>query len=316
MTKYNAQMFGKVVVLMGGFSSEREISLESGETVLSALIDYGIDAYGIDVHLDLVEKLLALKPDRAFIAMHGMGGEDGSIQGLLQYLGIPYTGTGITGSAITIDKNFAKLIWQRIGVATPKFRLVTQIEDAINIMKEFGLPLCVKPTNNGSSIGVSKVTEPEQLSLAFTKASLIDNSVIIEPWIEGIEYTVGILGNAALPVIEIRPTREFFDFDAKYKDETTEYICPTDLSPEREQELQDLALRAFIGTACYGWGRVDLIVDNEGNAWFLEVNTIPGMALHSLVPKAASVLGLSFGELVIEILSMTLEAEESLQSAA
>lgn len=303
------EAFGKVVVLMGGRSAEREISLVSGQNILSTLQRSGIDAHGLDVGHDVIEKLIELAPDRAFIALHGPGGEDGTIQGVLEYLGIPYTGSGVAASALTMDKTYTKLIWERIGVPTPTFRTVYDIEAAIEAMNDFGLPLCVKPASDGSSVGVSKVSSPEQLLEAFQLASSEKQKVMIEPWIEGGEFTVGMLGNVALPVIEIVTPRSFYDFNAKYTEDSTELRCPSRLSREKEKELQDLSIRAFIGTGCRDWGRVDVVVDRHEDFWFLEINTIPGMTDHSLVPKAASSLGISFDELVLEILSYTHRAQ-------
>lgn len=314
MTNYSAEDFGKVVVLMGGFSAEREISLVSGKNVLEALIRSGVNAVGLDVQHDVVEKLKTMKPDRAFIALHGPGGEDGSIQGLLEYLQIPYTGTGVTGSAVTIDKPLTKLVWESTGIPTSTFRIVRDLEAAITVMEELGFPLCIKPTNDGSSVGVTKVVDPEQLPAAFNKAASFGSRVMIEPWIEGNEFTVGILGNNALPVIEIQTPHTFYDFDAKYNEDTTKYICPSLLSPERESELQELAFRAFQVVGCSGWGRVDLMEDHLGNFWFLEINTIPGMTDHSLVPKAAKVLGMSFDQVVMEVLAHSLLKEKKIQS--
>ncbi|MBA2653960.1 MAG: D-alanine--D-alanine ligase [Gammaproteobacteria bacterium] len=316
MTKYSREDFGKVVVLMGGESAEREISLVSGKNIYDALLRSGIDAHALDVEADVIEKLISLKPDRAFIALHGPGGEDGAIQGVLEYLGIPYTGSDLAASAVTMDKSLTKLIWESTNVPTLRFKLVRDLEAAISVMQEFGLPLCIKPTSDGSSVGVSKVTTPEQLPEAFNKAAVYDDRVMIEPWVEGAEFTVGILGDSPLPVIEIQTPRSFYDFDAKYNEETTRYIVPCGMAPEREQALQDLAFRAFQVTGCRGWGRVDLIQDHVGNFWFLEINTVPGMTKHSLVPKAAEVLGINFDELVVEILSYTVQIKDITQSAA
>lgn len=304
--KYTPEDFGNVAVLMGGNSAEREISLVTGNNILNALKRNNINAVGLDVQDDVVEKLLQLKPDRAFIALHGPGGEDGSIQGLLNYLKIPYTGSDVSACAVTLEKTFTKLIWETLGVPTLPFRLVNDIEAAIDAMEYFKLPICVKPTNDGSSVGVTKVSEPDQLPEAFKKAAEYNKRVMIEPWIDGTEYTVGILGNTPLPVIEIRTPRTFYDFEAKYNEETTLYLCPCELSAEKENELRYLALRAFQVLGCSGWGRVDLVANTAGDYFFLEVNTVPGMTDHSLVPKAAEVMGINFDRLVLEILSYTL----------
>ncbi len=312
MNKIDPKQFGKVVVLMGGTSAEREISLESGNNILRALKRNAIDAYGLDTKGDVVTELLSTRPDRAFIALHGAGGEDGSIQGLLEYLGILYTGSGISGSAVTMDKALCKLLWGSTGIPTPPFRLVRDLESAVNAMELFGMPLCVKPVSDGSSIGITKVLAPEQLPAAVEKAQShsFTKRVLIEPWLEGTEYTIGILGTNSLPVIEIRTPRTFYDYKAKYNEDTTAYLCPCDLSAEREETLKELAFQAFAVTGCSGWGRVDVLEDEAGQFWFLEVNTVPGMTEHSLVPKAAEVSGLSFDELVIEILSYTIIQEK------
>lgn len=310
MNNVDPKEYGKVVVLMGGYSAEREISLVTGNNILSALKRSGIDAHGLDVQQDVIEKLLKMKPDRAFIALHGAGGEDGTIQGVLEYLGIPYTGSGVCASAIALDKVYTKLIWQSINIPTLGFRVVTDLEAAVEVMRDFALPLCVKPTNDGSSVGVTKVNDPEQLPEAFRKAAELSQRVLIEPWISGNEYTVGIIGNMPLPVIEIQTPRTFYDFEAKYNEDTTKYICPcVSLSKEKELELQELALRAYLALGCSGWGRVDLVADHFGNYYFLEVNTVPGMTAHSLVPKAAATLGYSFDQVVELILSETIQKE-------
>lgn len=306
MTKHTPADFGKVVVLMGGDSAEREISLITGQNILEALKRNGIDAHGLDVQEDVIQKLQTLKPNRAFIALHGPRGEDGVIQGLLEYLKIPYTGSGVAASAITMNKPYTKWIWESLGIPTPAFVLVDTLEAAVEVMMNTGLPLCIKPIADGSSVGVHKVSTPEQLPDAFNSAIQFGNTVMIEPWIDGSEYTVGILGNQALPVIEIQTDRPFYDFDAKYNEDSTHYICPTTLAPETEQELQNMAMQAFTALGCRDWGRVDVMADYLGNFWFLEVNTIPGMTDHSLVPKAAKALNISFDELVIQILSFTL----------
>jgi D-alanine-D-alanine ligase len=308
LTKHNPEEFGKVVVLMGGDSAEREISLVSGQTILEALKRQGIDAQGVDVQDDVITQLQTIKPDRAFIALHGPRGEDGSIQAVLDYLGVLYPGSGVAASALAIDKAYSKLIWASVGMPTPDFRIAFEIEAAIDAMEEFGFPLCIKPCSEGSSLGVSKIMFPEQLPAAFDKAAAFGGKVMIEPWIEGEEYTVGILGGETLPPVEIRTPRDFYDFDAKYNADSTQYICPTTLSPEQELELQELALLAFGFLGCKDWGRVDVILRGK-EYWLLEVNTIPGMTSHSLLPKAASVLGLSYDELVMLILSTTLTVD-------
>jgi D-alanine-D-alanine ligase len=313
-SNYDPHDFGKVVVLMGGDSPERDISLISGQHILASLRRSQIDVHGIDVQEDVVEQLLTLKPDRAFIALHRSNGENGSIQGLLEHLHIPYTGSGIAASAMAMDKIYAKLIWASTGIPTPNFRLIFDLEGAIEVMQDFGFPLCIKPTSGGSSLGVSKVVYPEQLPGAFEKAAAFNGKVMIEPWIEGEEYTVSILGDEALPVVEIRTPENYYDLDAKYLHDKSQYICPTDLAPEGELELQELALTAFRVLGCKDWGRVDVVV-RGGEYRFLEIDTVPGLTDHSLLPKAADVIGLSYDQLVLEILSYTLELQTNTKNA-
>lgn len=309
MNKDNVQRLGTVAVLMGGLSAEREISLKSGQAILAALKKKGVNAIGVDIQKDAIHQLLSIKPDRAFVALHGPMGEDGVIQGLLEYLDIPYTGSDVNSSAVAMNKVHSKLIWEALDIPTLRFRVVLDEETAIEVMQDFGLPLCVKPCTNGSSMGVSKVVDPQQLPDAFRKAAAHDPKVMIEPWIEGPEYTVGILGNQPLPVIEIQTPCTFYDFEAKYNLDSTAYLAPTGLKPEHLESLQALSWRAFQALGCRDWGRVDLMMDTEGNPWLLEVNTIPGMTDHSLVPKAAAKIGLSFEDLVLEILTYTLDRQ-------
>lgn len=307
INEYSAQDFGKVAVLMGGNSAEREISLITGNNILQALLNNGIDAHPIDVGSDTVSQLINLQPQRAFIALHGPGGEDGVIQGLLEYLHIPYTGSDVAASSLTMDKARTKWVWQANNLPTLPFLVTDQIVNRDSLINQFGLPICVKPVNEGSSVGISKVENADQLIFACENARQYQHQFIIEPWIEGKEYTIGILGNQALPVIEIRTPRIFYDYQAKYIDNDTQYICPCDLSKEQEKILQDFALKAFQVTGCRHWGRVDAMADRHGNFWLLEINTVPGMTDHSLVPKAAKVLGINFEELVLQILSYTLQ---------
>lgn len=306
--QYSARDFGKVAVLMGGTSAEREVSLVTGNNILQALLKHGVDAHAIDVGPDTVSQLQGLKPDRAFIALHGPRGEDGVIQGLLEYLHIPYTGSDVAASSLTMDKARTKWVWQANNLPTPPFIVTEEIEDAATLIERFRFPLCVKPVNEGSSVGISKVETEDQLLLACENAKQYEQQFIVEPWIEGREYTIGILGNHALPVIEIRTPRLFYDYEAKYIADSTQYLCPCDLPQEQERILQTYALKAFEVTGCRHWGRVDALADKEGNFWLLEINTIPGMTDHSLVPKAAKVLGISFDDLVMQILAYTLHS--------
>ena len=297
-------MFGKVAVLMGGNSAERDISLQTGQAVFDALQRKGIDAEMIDTKNDYISKLQDGNYSRAFIALHGRGGEDGTIQGLLECLNIPYTGSGVLGSALSMDKIRSKRLWQSLGLATPPFSVWEPGTGAENFVKIFGLPLSVKPVFEGSSIGVTRVNSVSHFEEACNLAARY-GAVMIEPWIIGDEYTVGILGSQALPSIQITAKEDFYDFNAKYLAEDTQYLCPSSLSAKEEENLQTLALQAFKAVGATGWGRVDFIRDLNGDYWILEVNTVPGMTSHSLVPMAAKVAGLSFDELVLEILSLT-----------
>ncbi|CAN5402607.1 D-alanine--D-alanine ligase [soil metagenome] len=305
------EKFGKVAVLLGGLSAEREVSLNSGNAVFQALKRQNIDAEAIDVGVDIVAQLQALKPDRAFIALHGPGGEDGVIQGLLEWLQIPYTGSGVGASAIAMDKPRAKWVWQANGLPTLPFILLNEksssesdIEKLQNI--PFNYPYCVKPIGEGSSNGVTRVNQADQLEAAIVAAAQYNSPIMIEPWIEGKELTVGILAQEPLPPIEIQVAEAFYDYKAKYLVNSTNYICPCDLSLERSHELQQLALQAFQLLGCRHWGRVDIMMDKQGKFWLLEVNTIPGLTDHSLVPKAANVTGLNFDDLIVTILAQTL----------
>jgi D-alanine-D-alanine ligase len=297
-------MFGKIAVLMGGDSAEREVSLQTGQAIYEALLRKGIEAEMIDTKNEYISKLQDGNFSRAFIALHGRGGEDGTIQGLLECLNIPYTGSGVLGSALCMDKIRCKRIWQSMGLATPPFSIWEPGAGVENYAKIFGLPLSVKPVYEGSSVGVSRVNSASNFDQACNLAARY-GVVMIEPWIIGDEYTVGILGEQALPSIQITAKEDFYDYNAKYVAEDTEYVCPSHLTAKEEENLQSFALEAFKAVGASGWGRVDFIRDLNGDYWILEVNTIPGMTSHSLVPKAAKVAGLSFDELVLEILSLT-----------
>ncbi len=294
--------FGKVAVLMGGTAAERGISLESGQAVLAALLRAGVDAEGIDWKGGIPREFEQKKFDRIFNVLHGRGGEDGVIQAVLETLELPYTGSGILGSALAMDKERTKRVWAGLGIPTPEFLVPVQQPDAKDVIKKLGLPLMVKPAREGSSFGASKVEKLDQLLPAWEQASKFDDSVLIEQWITGGEYTVGILQGVALPVIKLETPREFYDFQAKYEEDTTQYICPCGLSVETEAEIQNIALHAFGAVACLGWGRVDLMLNELGEPFFIEVNTVPGMTSHSLVPMAAKQQGIEFDQLVIKIL--------------
>lgn len=298
-------MFGKVAVLMGGTSAERDVSLQTGEAVFASLQRKGVDAVLIDTkHPDYITQLQTGNFARAFIALHGRGGEDGTIQGLLEHLNIPYTGSKVLGAALSMDKIRSKRIWQSMGLATPPFAAWEPGSGADHYIKLFGLPLAIKPVFEGSSIGVSRVNTAGEFERACLLAGRYGD-VMIEPWIIGDEYTVGILGNQALPSIQIAAQAVFYDYNAKYIAEDTQYVCPSPLTGAEEENLQVLARQAFQAVGACGWGRVDFIRDLNGDFWILEVNTVPGMTSHSLVPMAAKVAGLSFDELVLEILSLS-----------
>jgi len=294
--------FGKVAVLFGGKSGEREVSLKSGSAVLAALQRQGVDAHAFDPATRPLHDLENF--DRAMISLHGRFGEDGAMQGALELLGIPYTGSGVMASAIGMDKWRTKMIWSAAGVSTPAFELVTAHSDFAAIEKKLGLPLFVKPANEGSSIGISKVKQAGGLQAAYELAAKSDPLVIAEQFVGGGEYTVGILGDKALPIVRIVPKNEFYDFEAKYLRDDTEYLCPCGLSAEKEAQIQQEALQAFNAIGCSGWGRVDFLMDEAGRHYFLEVNTSPGMTDHSLVPMAAKAAGISFDALVIRILEL------------
>lgn len=294
--------FGKVAVLFGGKSGEREVSLKSGSAVLAALQRQGVDAHAFDPAERPLHDLESF--DVAMINLHGRFGEDGAMQGALELLGIPYTGSGVMASAIGMDKWRTKLIWSAAGVSTPAFEVVTAESDFAAIEQKLGLPLFVKPANEGSSIGISKVKQAGGLKAAYELAAKSDPLVIAEQFVGGGEYTVGILGNQALPIVRIVPKNEFYDFEAKYLRDDTEYLCPCGLSAEKEAQIQQEALQAFNAIGCSGWGRVDFLMDDSGQHYFLEVNTSPGMTDHSLVPMAAKAAGISFDALVVRVLEL------------
>lgn len=299
--------FGKVAVLFGGRSGEREVSLKSGSAVLAALLRQGVDAHAFDpADRDLSE---LAQFDRAVIALHGRYGEDGTIQGVLELMGIPYTGSGVMASAIGMDKWRTKLLWTAAGVVTPDFVLMDDQTRAEDVVAALGLPLFVKPANEGSSIGVSKVKTQAALAAAYALAKQSDPLVIAEQFVGGGEYTVGILGETALPVVRIVPKNEYYDYEAKYLRDDTEYRCPSGLSAEQEKQIQAEAVQAFKVVGCQGWGRVDFLMDEAGRHYFLEVNTSPGMTDHSLVPMAAKAAGLDFDALVMRILQQTLPVQ-------
>lgn len=296
--------FGKVAVLFGGTSAEREVSLKSGAAVLAALQRSGVDAHAFD---PAVRELQALKDegyDRVFIALHGRGGEDGTVQGALELMGIPYTGSGVMASALAMDKWRSKMIWQAGGLPVPQYEMLSADSDWAGVVARLGLPLFVKPANEGSSVGISKVKRLEDLPAAYHEAAKHDALVIAERAVLGGEFTAAILGDTALPVIRIVPANEFYDYEAKYLRDDTRYLCPCGLTVEQEAEMQRLALQGFRLLGGRGWGRIDFLMDEAGRPYLLEANTSPGMTDHSLVPMAARHAGLGFEQLVVRVLEM------------
>ncbi len=292
----------KVAVLLGGKTAEREVSLKSGTLVLGALRARGVDAHAFDPADKGLEALIAGRYERAFIALHGRFGEDGTLQGALEWLGLRYTGSGVLGSALAMDKLRAKRLWIAEGLPTPPFEILDAKSDFHATAKRLGLPLMVKPVNEGSSIGMSKVRAAGDLEEAYALAVNYDRAVIAEKFIEGSELTAGILGDQALPLIRLETPRDFYDYQAKYVADDTCYLIPCGLPAAREREIQQLCLKAFRALGCSGWGRVDLMLDRAGEPWLLEVNTVPGMTDHSLVPMAARAAGMSYEDLCIRIL--------------
>lgn len=303
--------FGRVAVLFGGKSAEREVSLKSGNAVLQALQGAGVDAFGIDVGDDFLQRLLSENIDRAFIILHGRGGEDGSMQGLLECLGIPYTGSGILASALAMDKLRTKQVWHSLGIPTPRHAVLACEADCISAATELGFPLIVKPAHEGSSIGMAKVTSLPELTTAWKDASAYDSQVLVEQWITGPEFTIATLRDQVLPPIALGTPHTFYDYDAKYIANDTQYRVPCGLDSAKEKELMDLTAKACEALGIAGWGRADVMQDADGQFWFLEVNTAPGMTDHSLVPMAARAAGLDFQQLVLSILAASVGRQET-----
>ncbi len=293
---------GKVAVLFGGQSAEREVSLKSGAAVLAALLRSGVDAHAFDPAERNLQELKDHGFTRAFIALHGRFGEDGTVQGALELLGIPYTGSGVLASALGMDKWRSKLVWQAAGLPVPKFVMLQADFDATEVVKNLGLPLFVKPACEGSSVGISKVKTVGDLAAAYQEAARHDSLVMAESFVGGGEFTAAILGDVALPVIRIVPANEFYDFEAKYLRDDTRYLCPCELTAAQESEMQSLAKQAFTLIGGQGWGRVDFLMSADGQPYVLEANTSPGMTDHSLVPMAARHAGISFEQLVLQVL--------------
>ena len=307
MLTNDPRRFGRVALLVGGDSAEREVSLNGGRAVLAALKRNEIETELFDGSAALFEAIREGRVERVFNLIHGPGGEDGAIQGALQLMNVPITGAGLLGSALSMDKARSKWVWERQGIKTPPFVLLNEGERlAEETVEKWGLPLFVKPAGLGSSIGISKVSDLDEIDAAVALARQYSDSVIVEPEVKGDEYFAGIIGELVLPLIRIETPREFYDYTAKYESDDTGYFCPCGLLEETERAMQALSLKAFNALDCSGWGRVDFIMDAAGEAWFLEVNTTPGMTSHSLVPQAAEQMGIGFDELVWRILETSL----------
>lgn len=300
----------KIAVLLGGISAEREVSLNSGNAVLEALLNQGYDAHPIDPKEYNVANLKKDGFNRAFNILHGRGGEDGTMQGLLEQIGLPYTGCGVMASALTMDKMRTKMLWKAFGLPVADMEVVTRETfselDPQSVVAKLGLPLMVKPSLEGSSVGLTKVKAVEELKSAVEYALKFDNTILIEEWLAGDELTVPVLDNQVLPAIRIVPEGEFYDYEAKYISDNTQYFCPAGLTPEREQALAILVKRAYDAVGCRGWSRIDVMCDAKGNFRLVEVNTNPGMTSHSLFPKSAATVGISFEQLVVKILELSL----------
>jgi len=303
MSRADALSFGHVALVVGGDSAEREVSLRGGKAIAKALENLGVQFSVVDGPRRLLEQVAAGHYDRVFNLLHGRGGEDGALQGALRIYGIPVTGSGVLGSALTMDKVQTKRVWMASGLPTPRWQTASSADDADAIIEALGLPLFVKPAHEGSSIGMSRVDQAEDLPAALDSALAFDATVLVEQCIRGPEYTASILDGEALPLIGLEPARTFYDYAAKYESGDTRYRCPCGLPEDKERELAELCLAAFDVVGASGWGRVDLMLDNDGSPWLLEVNTTPGMTETSLVPKAAKAAGIDFEELVWRILT-------------
>ncbi|TDQ38912.1 D-alanine--D-alanine ligase [Thiopseudomonas denitrificans] len=300
------KQFGRVAVLYGGRSAEREVSLRSGAAVLAALQAAGVDAHGLDVGNDILQQLAAQSFDRAFIVLHGRGGEDGTIQGLLECAGIPYTGSGVLASALAMDKLRTKQVWHSLGLPTPRHATLSGPADCARVAAELGFPLMVKPSQEGSSIGMAKVHDLDELVQAWENARIYDDNVLVEQYIAGPEFTIAMLDGEILPPIRLGTSHVFYDYEAKYHSDDTRYQIPCGLDADKERELRELTAAACAALDITGWGRADVMQDAEGNFWLLEVNTVPGMTDHSLVPMAARAAGMDFQQLVLRLLAATL----------
>lgn len=304
--------FGKVAVLMGGDSAEREISLRSGAAVLAALQQAGVDAHPFDPQQRSLNELQEADFDRVFIALHGRGGEDGTVQGALEYMGMPYTGSGVLACALAMDKGRTKHIWDALELPVAKSTVIKrgQFVDAQQLLQRLGGKVMVKPVREGSSIGMGSASSATELTEALATAHQYDHEVLVEAWLAGPEYTVGIIGDETLPAIRLETSHEFYDYAAKYQAGDTQYHCPAGLSDTEERALQHLAKRAFEALGGSGWGRIDVMCDHAGHYKLLEANLVPGMTEKSLVPQAAAVYGLSFTDLVVRILELSMQGAE------
>jgi len=300
---------GRVVVLMGGRSAEREVSIKSGRAVTEALLRSGIDATELLWDGDLLSQVAECSPDRVFIALHGRGGEDGSVQGAFDVMNLPYTGSGVMGSSLCMDKVRSKQVWEAVGVPTPPFSVYVRGGKMEKLPKDLHFPVMVKPSREGSSFGASRVGVESDLIAAIENSARYDDVILIEKWVNAAEYTLGIVAGDPLPIIKLETPREFYDYEAKYVADTTQYICPCGLSDSQIDRCTDLGLFAFESLGASGWGRVDFMFDEQGDPWFIELNTVPGMTDHSLVPMAAKAIGISFDELVIKILGTSFREE-------
>lgn len=301
----NGRHFGKVAVLLGGRSAEREVSLQSGQAVLAALRHNGVVAHPFDPAEKPLSALLDEHFDRVHIALHGRFGEDGTVQGALELMGIPYTGSGVMASALAMDKWRTKLLWQAVGINSPRCMLLTAQSDFEQVAQTLGLPLIIKPVREGSTIGLSKIYQMQDIEQAYRQAVEHDDLVLAEEFIEGMELTAAILGDRPLPLVRIEVSGDLYDYQAKYLSDETRYFCPCGLPEEQERAIQEQALLAYQTLGCEGWARIDLILSRTGGFYFLEANTSPGMTSHSLVPMAARTAGMEFEELVLNILSLS-----------
>lgn len=306
INKLMKKKYGRVGVLCGGMSAEREVSLLSGKRVTESLSRSGIDVISIDVTTDFLHQLPKYELERALIMLHGPGGEDGILQGALEFYGLPYTGSGVLSSAAAMDKLHTKNFWQGVNISTPRFSLLDETTDWSKTLKVLGGEIMVKPSREGSSLGMSRANNPASLKEAWELASQFDETVIAEQWIEGAEYTIAILGKEVLPPIKLETSNTFYDYSAKYLSADTIYKHPCELDEEKEEYLMRLAIKSFESLGCSGWGRVDVMTNLYGDFFVLEVNTVPGMTDHSLMPMAAAAAGYNFDELVLKILNSSL----------